>query len=331
MRHLLICLVATLLLVLVQAQDFQFSRWNSPRANLAADDVYRRQAPPPGYHPEFGTCGSGTTCENACGSNWITCQASTNLSLFCYNKVDLNQTCCANWSGRACDNGYYCAWQEFGGKVWCCENVRTKSGRMRRSAGRIAHGDRDCYINDNWYRHLNDNWYRHLNDNWYCHINGDWSWLVHHDQPRPSKLAIRADKVFHKRATRTERVVRHFNEHLRRRRQLRDFNHQQQLAMPPGDCHFVGNDNSCVLVQLCSHHRDRHRAGLGLFRFNLVIARWPAARELLDLDNGNHHGAAVAFNNSTSTISFATAGAAGLEVSRLMVVVVLAPLFWLLV
>jgi hypothetical protein len=82
------------------AQENNFFKWNSPRANLAADHV-RRQSPPPGYHPEFGACGSGTTCENACGPNWESCQASTSLSLFCYNRVDLKQTCCENGSGRA--------------------------------------------------------------------------------------------------------------------------------------------------------------------------------------------------------------------------------------
>ncbi|KAL2017338.1 hypothetical protein VTK56DRAFT_2311 [Thermocarpiscus australiensis] len=110
------------LLSLGSAQKYEFFRWNTPGSNLAAHDAYRRQTPPPGYHPEFGSCGSGTTCEDACGPNWLSCEASTTLSLFCYNKVDLNQTCCANGSGRACDNGYYCAWQEFGGRVWCCEN-----------------------------------------------------------------------------------------------------------------------------------------------------------------------------------------------------------------
>jgi hypothetical protein len=81
------------------AQENNFFKWNSPRANLAVDHV-RRQAPPPGYHPEFGACGSGTTCENACGPNWESCQASTSLSLFCYNRIDLKQTCCENGSGR---------------------------------------------------------------------------------------------------------------------------------------------------------------------------------------------------------------------------------------
>ncbi|KAK3389395.1 hypothetical protein B0H63DRAFT_98380 [Podospora didyma] len=107
------------------AQHREFYKWNSPRAVANAgrhdDGIFGRQTPP-GYHPEFGTCGSGTTCENACGSNWQSCNASTNLSLFCYNQKELGQTCCENGSGRACDPGYYCAWNEIGGKVWCCEN-----------------------------------------------------------------------------------------------------------------------------------------------------------------------------------------------------------------
>ncbi|KAK4445711.1 hypothetical protein QBC34DRAFT_412944 [Podospora aff. communis PSN243] len=112
-------LAALCVLPLATAQHREFYRWTLPEDDA---DLVRRQTPPPGYHPEFGTCGSGTTCENACGENWLSCQASTDLSLFCYNKVQLNQTCCGNGSGRACDNGYYCAWNTFGGKVWCCRN-----------------------------------------------------------------------------------------------------------------------------------------------------------------------------------------------------------------
>jgi hypothetical protein len=144
MRQHRICIAILPLLASASAQEYQFFRWNVPGANLAAGNVYRRQSPPPGYHPEFGSCGSGRTCEDACGPNWMSCQASTNLSLFCYNQADLNQTCCENGSGRrlmsnselavnqlltdsiwtgACDSGYYCAWQTFGGRVWCCENV----------------------------------------------------------------------------------------------------------------------------------------------------------------------------------------------------------------
>ncbi|KAK0725094.1 hypothetical protein B0H67DRAFT_569562 [Lasiosphaeris hirsuta] len=120
----LFLLAASCLLQLCLAQHQQFYRWTNPIEKLPLGDR-RRQAPLPGYHPEFGSCGSGTTCENACGGNWITCKASTSLSLFCYNKVDLNQTCCGNGSGRACDDGYYCAWKKIGGKVWCCKIGQT--------------------------------------------------------------------------------------------------------------------------------------------------------------------------------------------------------------
>ncbi|KAK4205000.1 hypothetical protein QBC40DRAFT_65278 [Triangularia verruculosa] len=110
------------LLAVCSAQSNEFFKWNTPRAiGIEGQPLHRRQAPP-GYHPEFGSCGSGTTCENACGANWLSCRASTELSLFCYNQVDLGQTCCENGSGRACDRGYYCAWKEFGGRVWCCED-----------------------------------------------------------------------------------------------------------------------------------------------------------------------------------------------------------------
>ncbi|AEO58309.1 hypothetical protein MYCTH_2305568 [Thermothelomyces thermophilus ATCC 42464] len=107
---------------IVSAETYEFFRWNTPGANLAANNIYRRQLSPPGYSPEFGSCGTGRTCEDACGPNWESCQASTSLSLFCYNRVDLNQTCCENGSGRACDSGYYCAWEQFEGRVWCCED-----------------------------------------------------------------------------------------------------------------------------------------------------------------------------------------------------------------
>lgn len=87
-----------------EPQHRQFYRWNAPE--LSTSDLARRQAPPPGYHPEFGTCGSGTTCGNACGTNWLSCKASTDLSLFCYNKVQLKQTCCENGSGRASSSSF---------------------------------------------------------------------------------------------------------------------------------------------------------------------------------------------------------------------------------
>ena len=99
LRNFLLAVAAQLLSVCSADEHQQFYRWNLP-VELAGHDVYRRQGPLPGYHPEFGTCGSGTTCENACGGNWKLCKASTSLSLFCYNEVELNQTCCENGSGR---------------------------------------------------------------------------------------------------------------------------------------------------------------------------------------------------------------------------------------
>jgi len=53
----------------------------------------------PGYNPEFGSCGSGATCPDACGSDFEACNATTSLSLFCYNPK-AKQTCCGNGSGR---------------------------------------------------------------------------------------------------------------------------------------------------------------------------------------------------------------------------------------
>ncbi|KAK3361264.1 hypothetical protein B0T24DRAFT_642855 [Lasiosphaeria ovina] len=117
----LLVLAALQLGALCSEQSREFFRWDTP-GSRADDLVYRRQTAPPGYHPEFGSCGSGTTCENACGANWLSCNASTTLSLFCYNQADLGQTCCENGSGRACERGYYCAWQEFGSRVWCCKD-----------------------------------------------------------------------------------------------------------------------------------------------------------------------------------------------------------------
>jgi len=97
----LVPLLSSLVSAQEQLQERQFYRWTTPGADVAGQgELARRQGPLPGYHPEFGTCGSGTTCENACGPNWLSCDASTTLSLFCYNKADLNQTCCENGSGR---------------------------------------------------------------------------------------------------------------------------------------------------------------------------------------------------------------------------------------
>ncbi len=79
--------------------DFYFYRWVQPalyEASLVGRDdrIYN-----PGYPPEFGSCGSGTTCSDACGDGFEACNATTSLSLFCFNKP-AGQTCCPNGSGR---------------------------------------------------------------------------------------------------------------------------------------------------------------------------------------------------------------------------------------
>ncbi len=91
-EHLLLLLVAA---VAAAAHEPQFYyRWLSPQ-------LRGRQGYNPGYTPEFGSCGSGTTCADACGAAFQACNASTSLSLFCYDPA-AGQTCCGNGSGRKC-------------------------------------------------------------------------------------------------------------------------------------------------------------------------------------------------------------------------------------
>jgi hypothetical protein len=78
---------------LVVGQE-EFFHWSSPYS-----EDHRIQRRVDGYHPEFGSCGSGKTCADACGSGWEGCEANTTLSLFCYNKP-AGQSCCGNGSGR---------------------------------------------------------------------------------------------------------------------------------------------------------------------------------------------------------------------------------------
>ncbi|KAK3997381.1 hypothetical protein QBC44DRAFT_93988 [Cladorrhinum sp. PSN332] len=77
--------------------------------------VVRREEP--GYQPESAVCGSGNTCEEACGSGYQTC-ASVDSEVHCFNK-DAGQICCPDKSGNSCDAGYYCAADKAAG-TWCC-------------------------------------------------------------------------------------------------------------------------------------------------------------------------------------------------------------------
>ena len=129
----------TLQFMRVAAIEQEYFRWDAPYTG--GRDLVRRVD---GYHPEFGSCGSGKTCTDACGDGWDHCNATTTLSLFCYNP-GVGQTCCGNGSGRkclvsnrseleernlsfrestgACDKGFYCAWAGINGQTWCCEDV----------------------------------------------------------------------------------------------------------------------------------------------------------------------------------------------------------------
>lgn len=81
--------------------------------------VVRRQDTP-GYQPSQAVCGTGATCEAACGAGYQTC-ASTDDSVHCYNP-SINEICCPDQSGSACDAGYYCTSDKVG-ETWCCPNA----------------------------------------------------------------------------------------------------------------------------------------------------------------------------------------------------------------
>lgn len=71
--------------------------WRSPDSiEQQAPHLYRRQD---GYNPEFGVCGIGLTCAEACGDGFETCSAKETSLLFCYNP-GAGQTCCPGGSGR---------------------------------------------------------------------------------------------------------------------------------------------------------------------------------------------------------------------------------------
>ena len=50
-----------------------------------------------GYQPEQTVCGTGTTCEQACGNGYTQC-ASSDDSVHCYNPA-AQQNCCSDSTG----------------------------------------------------------------------------------------------------------------------------------------------------------------------------------------------------------------------------------------
>ncbi|KAK4189742.1 hypothetical protein QBC35DRAFT_128170 [Podospora australis] len=76
-----------------------------------------RRQDTPGYQPEQAVCGTGSTCEEACGSGYTTC-SSSDKQVHCFNPAAA-QTCCPDLSGNSCDAGYYCT-ADKAGETWCC-------------------------------------------------------------------------------------------------------------------------------------------------------------------------------------------------------------------
>jgi len=69
-----------------------------------------------GYHPTTTPCGTGDTCEEACGAE--TRQCPSDYGLFCY-RPGLGQKCCPDGTGNSCDDGYYCT-SDGAGSTYCC-------------------------------------------------------------------------------------------------------------------------------------------------------------------------------------------------------------------
>ncbi|KAK0715044.1 hypothetical protein B0H67DRAFT_644837 [Lasiosphaeris hirsuta] len=80
--------------------------------------VVRRQTP--GYQPTQAVCGTGNTCEEACGAGYQTC-ASKDSQVHCFNPT-VAETCCPDASGNSCDAGYYCT-SDKEKETWCCPDA----------------------------------------------------------------------------------------------------------------------------------------------------------------------------------------------------------------
>ncbi|KAK3331455.1 hypothetical protein B0H66DRAFT_598936 [Apodospora peruviana] len=137
---MLLTTTTTLVLLLRVSQlaegELAYQSWRSP--NLAALKLYGRQRGD-GYNPEFGTCGVGQTCAEACGDDFTACSADVISVLFCYNP-GAGQTCCPGGTGRACDANFYCAKEPDGGLIYCCDEADSRSCSVRLGSG----GEHPC-------------------------------------------------------------------------------------------------------------------------------------------------------------------------------------------
>ncbi|KAF2127375.1 hypothetical protein P153DRAFT_424623 [Dothidotthia symphoricarpi CBS 119687] len=79
------------------------------------DAIAKRQ----GYTPDTVLCGSGDTCEEACGAGQVECPSSSISTLYCHDSTD-GSHCCSDGSGNSCDAGFYCTTD--GTDTYCCLN-----------------------------------------------------------------------------------------------------------------------------------------------------------------------------------------------------------------
>lgn len=96
----------------------------SPRGAPPFDLKAKRQS---GYHPEFNNCGTGSTCEEACGDGYQTCLALGSNALFSYN-ADAGQTCCPGAQGRTSGSGP---------TIRCVHSISTDSLRKQELVTRV--------------------------------------------------------------------------------------------------------------------------------------------------------------------------------------------------
>ena len=85
--------------MLGSVRDLEVANTPTHYHRLSASLVKRNDG---GYHPEYNLCGTGTTCQEACGDGFQACQPtlSQETTLLCYNP-DEGEICCPGGQGSA--------------------------------------------------------------------------------------------------------------------------------------------------------------------------------------------------------------------------------------
>ncbi|KAF2454901.1 hypothetical protein BDY21DRAFT_399031 [Lineolata rhizophorae] len=115
MRASILALIATTTTTLTLASALNPSKPYKLSASISTRDLFARRD---GYSPSSTFCGIGDTCGEACGTSYRECASRDAATLRCYNP-SIGQKCCANRSGDACDDGFYCT-EDGAGETWCC-------------------------------------------------------------------------------------------------------------------------------------------------------------------------------------------------------------------